>query len=61
MEKLEEELQAARRERDLLAETLRSFSGTITWRLREKLMRFPGVRTACRKIRKPGGEAGQRK
>lgn len=61
MEKLEEELQAARRERDLLAETLRSFSGTVTWRLREKLMRFPGVRTAYRKIRKPAGEAGQRK
>lgn len=47
----EEELRATRLERDRLAEMLRSAFGTITWRLREKLMRVPGVRTASQKIR----------
>jgi hypothetical protein len=56
---LEEELRAARRENDHLAATLHSVTGTITWRLREKLMRFPGLQAAYRKIRKPG--ADQRK
>jgi hypothetical protein len=56
---LEEELRAARLESDQLAATLRSVTGTITWRLREKLMRFPGLRAAYRKIRKLG--AGQRR
>lgn len=52
--KLEEELRTTLIERDLLAETLRSVTGTITWRLREKLMRLPGLRAAWQKIRKPG-------
>ena len=51
---LEEELQATRLERDLLTEALGSVARTITWRLREKLMGFPGLRAAWRKIRKPG-------
>jgi hypothetical protein len=56
---LEEELRAARLESDQRAETLRSVTGTITWRLREKLMSSPGLRAAYRKIRELG--AGQRK
>ncbi|HYU34386.1 MAG TPA: glycosyltransferase [Thermoanaerobaculia bacterium] len=48
----EEELRTARLERDRLAETLRSVTGTITWRLREKLMRFPGLRAVYQKIRR---------
>lgn len=56
---LEEELRAARLESDQRAATLRAVTGTITWRLREKLMGFPGLRAAWRKIRKPG--AGQRR
>ena len=58
---LEEELQAARLDRDRLAATLRAVTGTITWRLRERLMSLPGFGTAYRKIRKPAGETGQRR
>lgn len=57
---LEEELRTTRVERDRLAETLRSVTGTVTWRLREKLMRFPALKAAYRKIRKLRGEANQR-
>ena len=49
---LEEELRETRIEHDLLAETLRSATGTVTWRLREKLMRFPGLRAVWQKIRR---------
>ncbi|MEO6194767.1 MAG: glycosyltransferase [Thermoanaerobaculia bacterium] len=59
LEELEEELRATRLESDQRAAMLRSVTGTITWRLREKLMGFPGLRAAYRKIRKPG--AGQRR
>jgi hypothetical protein len=45
------DLRAARRERDLLEETLHAATGTITWRLREKLMRMPGLRAAWQKVR----------
>ena len=48
---LDVQLRATRLERDELAETLRSVTGTITWRLRERLMRAPGLRSAWRKIR----------
>jgi glycosyltransferase involved in cell wall biosynthesis len=58
---LERELQATRLDRDRLAETLGAVTGTVSWRLREKLMSFPGLRTAYQKIRKPGGETGQRR
>jgi hypothetical protein len=51
---LEEELRATRLERDHLEETLRSAHGTITWRLREKLMKVPGLRTVYQKIRRLG-------
>jgi hypothetical protein len=56
---LEEELRTTRLESDQRAETLRSVTGTITWRLRERLMSSPGLRAAYRKIRRLG--AGQRK
>lgn len=51
---LEADLREIRLERDRLAETLRFITGTITWRLREKLMRFPGLRATYQKIRKLG-------
>jgi predicted RNase H-like nuclease (RuvC/YqgF family) len=57
---LDEELRATRLERDRLAETLRAVTGTVLWRLREKLMRFPGLQTAWQKIRRLGRGAGQR-
>lgn len=50
-EQLEEELRATRCERNLLAEALRAVTGTITWRLREKLMSFSALRAAWQKIR----------
>ncbi len=61
--RLDEELRQARlaQRPAELAETLRSVTGTITWRLREKLMRFPGLRTASQKIRRLAGGASQRK
>jgi hypothetical protein len=58
---LEEELRATRLERDRLRETLHAMSKTITWRLREKLMRFPGLWTISQKIRKLGRDASQRR
>ncbi|HEX7186540.1 MAG TPA: glycosyltransferase [Thermoanaerobaculia bacterium] len=57
---LEGELQAIRLERDCLAETLQAVTGTVTWRLREKLMRFPGLRAIYQKVRKPGRGEAQR-
>jgi len=48
-------------DRDRLAEALGAVSGTITWRLRERLMSAPGLRAAYRTIRKLGGETGQRR
>ncbi|HVR98226.1 MAG TPA: glycosyltransferase [Thermoanaerobaculia bacterium] len=58
---LETDLQAVRLERDRLAATLRAVTGTVTWRLRDRLMRFPGLRAAYQKVWKPGGETGQRR
>jgi hypothetical protein len=55
---LEEELRATRLDRDRLAEELRAVSGTITWRLRERLMSSPGFRAAYQKLRKLGGRTG---
>lgn len=58
---LEAELRATREDRDRLAETLRAFSGTITWRLREMLMRLPGLRSGYQRIRRLGGSSDQRR
>jgi hypothetical protein len=49
---LERELRAVRLERDHLQEMLSAAFGTITWRLREKLMRLPGLRPAWEKVRR---------
>ena len=52
-QELESELRATRLERDRLQETLDAALGTITWRLRQKLMRLPGLRRAWETIRRP--------
>lgn len=59
-DRLAEAQQAAQLERDGLAETLQAVTGTITWRLRERLMRSPGLRALHRKTRRSGRREDQR-
>jgi hypothetical protein len=58
---LEGELRTVRRERDYLERTLRAMSGTITWRLRETLMKIPGLWSASQMFRRLGRGADQRR
>jgi hypothetical protein len=58
---LEDELRAVRLERDRLERTLHAVSGTITWRLRERLMKVPGLWAASRTLRRLRRDGDQRR